>query len=178
MTLLVECERDISRNAGHSPRGDLFARFSVHDTELAGAGKCHEDICARFVELDAARTGIRLDLPHMCTGPRVDDRQGSGFRVAGTNVKVFRCRIVTHMVRIVANRETVDQFKCVSREDFASTVGSIRSEEHTSELQSPMYIVCRLLLEKKKKNINGVGEKEKNTTSPWMVVSIRIQCRR
>src|SRR5437762_12477210 len=27
-----------------------------------------------------------------------------------------------------------------------------RSEEHTSELQSPMYLVCRLLLEKKKDN--------------------------
>src|SRR5437762_9259129 len=29
---------------------------------------------------------------------------------------------------------------------------SKRSEEHTSELQSPMYLVCRLLLEKKKKH--------------------------
>src|SRR5437762_10293059 len=28
--------------------------------------------------------------------------------------------------------------------------GIPRSEEHTSELQSPMYLVCRLLLEKKK----------------------------
>src|SRR5437879_7970893 len=28
----------------------------------------------------------------------------------------------------------------------------IRSEEHTSELQSPMYLVCRLLLEKKKQH--------------------------
>src|SRR5437762_10917153 len=27
---------------------------------------------------------------------------------------------------------------------------TVRSEEHTSELQSPMYLVCRLLLEKKK----------------------------
>src|SRR5437762_6170522 len=27
---------------------------------------------------------------------------------------------------------------------------TLRSEEHTSELQSPMYLVCRLLLEKKK----------------------------
>src|SRR5437762_5700046 len=27
----------------------------------------------------------------------------------------------------------------------------VRSEEHTSELQSPMYLVCRLLLEKKKR---------------------------
>src|SRR5437762_14053283 len=30
------------------------------------------------------------------------------------------------------------------------TAFSARSEEHTSELQSPMYLVCRLLLEKKK----------------------------
>src|SRR3712207_7180612 len=29
--------------------------------------------------------------------------------------------------------------------------GSVRSEEHTSELQSRQYLVCRLLLEKKKK---------------------------
>src|SRR5437762_4600187 len=29
-------------------------------------------------------------------------------------------------------------------------LGPRRSEEHTSELQSPMYLVCRLLLEKKK----------------------------
>src|SRR5690348_17325959 len=31
------------------------------------------------------------------------------------------------------------------------TFGVIRSEEHTSELQSPVHLVCRLLLEKKKK---------------------------
>src|SRR3712207_7460086 len=30
--------------------------------------------------------------------------------------------------------------------------GRVRSEEHTSELQSRQYLVCRLLLEKKKKN--------------------------
>src|SRR2546426_9305343 len=29
---------------------------------------------------------------------------------------------------------------------------ALRSEEHTSELQSPCNLVCRLLLEKKKKN--------------------------
>src|SRR5690348_18043146 len=28
--------------------------------------------------------------------------------------------------------------------------GEVRSEEHTSELQSPVHLVCRLLLEKKK----------------------------
>src|SRR5215203_6671143 len=30
----------------------------------------------------------------------------------------------------------------------------VRSEEHTSELQSRQYLVCRLLLEKKKQNMN------------------------
>src|SRR5258708_23695117 len=38
--------------------------------------------------------------------------------------------------------------------EFASMIGSSgigsRSEEHTSELQSPDHLVCRLLLEKKK----------------------------
>src|SRR5258708_21880862 len=32
-----------------------------------------------------------------------------------------------------------------------------RSEEHTSELQSPDHLVCRLLLEKKKSRMAGVG---------------------
>src|SRR3712207_8768742 len=34
-------------------------------------------------------------------------------------------------------------------------VAPYRSEEHTSELQSRQYLVCRLLLEKKKKMINS-----------------------
>src|SRR2546426_7957237 len=34
----------------------------------------------------------------------------------------------------------------------APTDGKYRSEEHTSELQSPCNLVCRLLLEKKKQN--------------------------
>src|SRR5258708_22163101 len=33
-----------------------------------------------------------------------------------------------------------------------SLLASVRSEEHTSELQSPDHLVCRLLLEKKKTN--------------------------
>src|SRR5215210_9201779 len=40
---------------------------------------------------------------------------------------------------------------------------SCRSEEHTSELQSPMYLVCRLLLEKKKKKIKSINHKKKQT---------------
>src|SRR5438876_5964844 len=38
-----------------------------------------------------------------------------------------------------------------------------RSEEHTSELQSPVHLVCRLLLEKKKKKINTQKTEAKTT---------------
>src|SRR3712207_7317493 len=37
----------------------------------------------------------------------------------------------------------------------AGRAGKFRSEEHTSELQSRQYLVCRLLLEKKKNNYHS-----------------------
>src|SRR5258708_11751208 len=37
---------------------------------------------------------------------------------------------------------------------FKKDIVYLRSEEHTSELQSPDHLVCRLLLEKKKKRHN------------------------
>src|SRR2546429_5897021 len=36
-------------------------------------------------------------------------------------------------------------------DSFLLTVNAVRSEEHTSELQSRLHLVCRLLLEKNKK---------------------------
>src|SRR2546422_1113128 len=38
------------------------------------------------------------------------------------------------------------------RHEHRRDAGEHRSEEHTSELQSRLHLVCRLLLEKKKKN--------------------------
>src|SRR5690242_21034466 len=43
------------------------------------------------------------------------------------------------------------QQRDVRGERGAQPVGALRSEEHTSELQSHVNLVCRLLLEKKKK---------------------------
>src|SRR6266571_5972621 len=40
-----------------------------------------------------------------------------------------------------------------------------RSEEHTSELQSHVNLVCRLLLEKKKKKITSLNSKNKTNTT-------------
>src|SRR3712207_8629520 len=50
--------------------------------------------------------------------------------------------------------EVLDELLAVARvadEDPVLRVAADRSEEHTSELQSRQYLVCRLLLEKKKK---------------------------
>src|SRR5438094_4765588 len=43
---------------------------------------------------------------------------------------------------------------CATNPGRAGSPPAARSEEHTSELQSPYDLVCRLLLEKKKKNNN------------------------
>src|SRR2546422_8415278 len=42
---------------------------------------------------------------------------------------------------------------------FNSAISIRRSEEHTSELQSRLHLVCRLLLEKKKKKTNKPSHK-------------------
>src|SRR3712207_6857043 len=51
-------------------------------------------------------------------------------------------------------RRTTDGSSCCSR--HSTRVG--RSEEHTSELQSRQYLVCRLLLEKKKNNLYALTD--------------------
>src|SRR2546426_2396223 len=43
----------------------------------------------------------------------------------------------------------------VATYDRKPEMSAYRSEEHTSELQSPCNLVCRLLLEKKKKDSNS-----------------------
>src|SRR5437763_13011514 len=48
---------------------------------------------------------------------------------------------------------------CLDLSVLHRRVDEPRSEEHTSELQSPMYLVCRLLLEKKKKKKKKYYEK-------------------
>src|SRR5437660_9785440 len=48
--------------------------------------------------------------------------------------------------------------------DTSLTAASRRSEEHTSELQSRGHLVCRLLLEKKKKKEENIEDLESNLT--------------
>src|SRR5437763_5808886 len=53
-------------------------------------------------------------------------------------------------IRFRLEPDTLCRRKSRWRTRRVNVPGGLRSEEHTSELQSPMYLVCRLLLEKKK----------------------------
>src|SRR5256885_6145252 len=63
-------------------------------------------------------------------------------------------------------RKQPDRWRCSPPALSAATRSTAsRSEEHTSELQSPCNLVCRLLLEKKKKNnIRPRHESENQST--------------
>src|SRR5438445_4991478 len=56
---------------------------------------------------------------------------------------------VSEALNIVAMVSSVASL--IGDETIATMLSASRSEEHTSELQSRQYLVCRLLLEKKKK---------------------------
>src|SRR2546425_6128793 len=52
----------------------------------------------------------------------------------------------------------------------------VRSEEHTSELQSLAYLVCRLLLEKKKKQIETPTNHSSRNSSSGIYVPLTVTC--
>src|SRR3712207_9416450 len=67
---------------------------------------------------------------------------------------VARYRLVGYENRILSKEQFTDDKVDAGEVGSGHTVTAIyeRSEEHTSELQSRQYLVCRLLLEKKKQN--------------------------
>src|SRR5205809_5613853 len=73
------------------------------------------------------------------------------FRSAGT----LRFEVINDSLKLFLNNSLL-----TSAFDSAITgagLVGIRSEEHTSELQSRLHLVCRLLLEKKKQNVTIVS---------------------
>src|SRR3712207_8135111 len=60
------------------------------------------------------------------------------------------------------------------REAEHANLTAARSEEHTSELQSRQYLVCRLLLEKKKKNYTGLARQHTIAKRYRLTITLRI----
>src|SRR3712207_7655003 len=71
---------------------------------------------------------------------------------------LFRSSDRTFLLHLGGKLEVASKVPLKTRDDLSMAytpgVARVRSEEHTSELQSRQYLVCRLLLEKKKKTIN------------------------
>src|SRR5438477_3548257 len=113
-------------------------------------------ICVPMEEQQLAR----LDLPQMV--PVNSDQQRTAFTVS-VDLRVGTTTGVSSADRAATIRALADEASAAS--DFARP-GHIfprrersRSEEHTSELQSHVNLVCRLLLEKKKKKtLSSVSE--------------------
>src|SRR5256885_2443876 len=59
--------------------------------------------------------------------------------------------------RLASPPRIVSQHPCKPQGNCLNPKALARSEEHTSELQSPCNLVCRLLLEKKKKHSTCLG---------------------
>src|SRR5437879_8938572 len=132
-----DADRGFAGDRGFQP--DAAGREREGDVILKAGDALHLDP-GRRLELIAG--DHRPDLPPDHLGLDAEAGQGP-------------LEIPGHLLRIdlarprFPRRLVVEQRKRRPRVSLARLDG--RSEEHTSELQSPMYLVCRLLLEKKKK---------------------------
>src|SRR3989454_5879909 len=120
---------DPSRSGQHVLDERLVAR-DVHHARLHGVGE--RQGCEPQVDRDAAPL-LLLPAVGVDPGQRLDERCLAVVDVPGR-----------------ADYEAADGAGA------GAGAGIARSEEHTSELQSPCNLVCRLLLEKKKKSIKHI----------------------
>src|SRR2546426_765127 len=148
--LLLECRRDVHPGVGHEatgkpPFGAAGGVVGVHrlDRRLGSPGGDEHGLEQDLViAVDVAPVlavdDLWLHFPDDALERR--DDLGEGESVEPLVRKAERAEI--------GDAEDVGRAAHVL--GLADPGGSVRSEEHTSELQSPCNLVCRLLLEKKK----------------------------
>src|SRR2546425_2669456 len=81
--------------------------------------------------------------------------------------------IMSFVARGYSMRRSPTDDGCLACNQIAISRAAARSEEHTSELQSLAYLVCRLLLEKKKK-CNNLNAMKKTTITSINRQTIKI----
>src|SRR5258708_27586921 len=100
---------------------------------------------SKYARVERERRYLLQDLPEGLT--RADHHlQITDNYITGTRLRIRK-------VRDPRTNKWVAKFTqkfAPNPEDLSRTMITNRSEEHTSELQSPDHLVCRLLLEKKK----------------------------
>src|SRR3712207_6336073 len=78
-------------------------------------------------------------------------KQGELLEYDSENDRMKKCTQATNIAGIFAEEDCTLEENAVVTVYIGGEFNRKRSEEHTSELQSRQYLVCRLLLEKKKK---------------------------
>src|SRR5437763_12927171 len=90
-------------------------------------------------------------LPHAASGTPMPSSSQMVSRNSGAVILGLRMSAISAFFGVCASSERTIVVLPVPTSPVSCTKPpASRSEEHTSELQSPMYLVCRLLLEKKK----------------------------
>src|ERR1035438_10821193 len=121
-----------------------MATFSSPSTAAAGckAMRCPRRSCGRCFKPYAVAAGVPGIAPHDTRRSYAKFR-----REAGADLRMVRTWAVLRLVQLalLAAPERLG----------AGGASATRSEEHTSELQSLRHLVCRLLLEKKKRHMHG-----------------------
>src|ERR1017187_4328491 len=109
-------------------------------------GNRHDEPSAALLEFRLALDDFRREIPRQQQGVirlvvQQPFRRTHWNPRAGRNFVLLEWRVVNDVIQFLgADAAGVQQRVALGRRT--------RSEEHTSELQSPMYLVCRLLLEK------------------------------
>src|SRR5437762_14259405 len=80
-----------------------------------------------------------------------EDKESAGQPQPGKAVIAFHPAYKAGLLTVSTISPIPPSTQWIHAEELNDSKLLLRSEEHTSELQSPMYLVCRLLLEKKKK---------------------------
>src|SRR6266705_2655200 len=83
----------------------------------------------------------------------------------GERQRLFLVLALLNSPQLVILDELTQGLDPAARRNVWDAIRQLRSEEHTSELQSPYDLVCRLLLEKKKKKYSRHLHKKKKKTN-------------
>src|SRR2546426_6397166 len=122
-------------------------RLSRRRREVSG------HVVIRSVQRKGQRSGRVRTLTHATAGAAVDQRRRSLLLLTSVSTSNVNFDDAPIYGQPSAGPPLHQRSKRAGRWNGVTQLGSriIRSEEHTSELQSPCNLVCRLLLEKKKK---------------------------
>src|SRR5690554_3141114 len=156
---LVRLYREIALAAGlfDRDREVIQLHFGGGTPNFLTAAQLGETVDAlrsqfRFSDHPDRDISIELD-PRYVKPDAIADLAAIGFNRASLGVQDFDPAVQAAVNRIQSVEETVAIIEACREHGFRS----VRSEEHTSELQSRPHLVCRLLLEKKKRRRKAAG---------------------